>query len=80
MYIIKGNENFQPALPIAVSLTKNSAEEFIKSLGFFRRGDIWVNTNGDDGGWLRIIPIDVVGSDNVEIAKYIEFLTGEINK
>lgn len=77
MYIIKGNENFQNGLPIAVAHTKKAAEEFIKSLGFFRKGDLWVNSNGDDGGWLRVFPIDVIGDDDIEIARYIEYIMGK---
>lgn len=76
MYLIKGNENFQTGIPIAVSPTKKLAEEFVKSLGFFRKDDLWVNSKGDDGGWLKIVEIEVIGEDNIEIARFIEHLTG----
>lgn len=77
MYIIKGNENFQNGLPIAVAHTKKSAEVFVKSLGFFKKEDMWVNSKGDDGGWLRILEIDVIGEDDADIARYIEYLMGK---
>jgi hypothetical protein len=75
MYIIVGNENFQNGVPIATSKTKKEAEDFIKSLGFTRKDNLWVNSTGDDGGWLRINPINLLGEDNEDIEQFIKYLT-----
>ena len=53
---------------------KKEAEEYLKSIGFFKQKHYWVNSKGDDGGWIRLQEINVVGKDNEEIKNYIDLL------
>lgn len=75
MYLIIGNENFQSGIPVCVSLDKVEAEKYIVSLGFFKKGQLFVNSNGDDGGWLKIVPVLELGKDTNEVTGFINYLT-----